>query len=188
MAYRDTTEKLADLRARIAKLRAEMRETQAAIEPEPVGNYVFATISGPTRLADLFGDKDTLFMIHNMGASCRYCTLWADGFNGILPHLESRAAFVVSSPDEPEKQQRFKEARGWKFRMVSHRGGDFAADMGYRSERGFEPGVSVFKKNNGKIERVSDTALGPYDDFNPLWHFFDLLPEGAGDWAPQYKY
>ncbi len=188
MSYRDTTKRLAAMRGQIASLRDEMRKTQAAVEPEPVENYTFATQDGPVRLADLFGGKDTLFVIHNMGASCRFCTLWADGFNGVLPHLESRAAFVVSSPDAPDKQQKFKDNRGWKFRMVSHQGNNFAADMGYRTEKGFQPGVSVFRKQNGKIVRVSDQELGPYDDFCSVWHFFDMMPEGAGDWAPQYKY
>ena len=47
------------------------------------------TLAGETTLLDLFGDRDTLLAIHNMGQGCRYCTLWADGFNGLLPHLES---------------------------------------------------------------------------------------------------
>ena len=140
------------------------------------------------RLSELFGDKDTLFVIHNMGTTCRYCTLWADGFNGVLPHLQSRAAFVVSSPDEPARQQQFANSRGWKFPMVSHQGTSFAGDMGYASERGFAPGISVFRKAGGRILRVSDTRMGPYDDFCSVYHFFDLIPGGAGDWAPQFKY
>jgi predicted dithiol-disulfide oxidoreductase (DUF899 family) len=176
MSYRDTTTKLAALRGEIARLRDEMRKTQGTVEPEPVADYVFATPDGPATLGALFGDKDTLFVIHNMGASCRYCTLWADGFNGVLPHLENRAAFVVSSPDDPDKQQKFKDSRDWKFRMVSHQGSSFAADMGYKSDSGFQPGVSVFKKQNGRIVRVSDQGLGPYDDFCSVWHFFDMMP------------
>jgi hypothetical protein len=50
------------------------------------------------------------------------------------------------------------------------------------------PGISVFQRRNGKIVRVSDTAFGPGDDFAAIWHVFDLLPGGAGDWSPQYKY
>ncbi|HEY7992560.1 MAG TPA: DUF899 family protein [Stellaceae bacterium] len=188
MTYSDTTKKLATLRAEIGRLRDKMRKTQDGVEPEPVENYSFATTNGPIKLGDLFGDKDTLFVIHNMGASCRYCTLWADGFNGVLPHLESRAAFVVSSPDDPDKQRKFKDSRGWTFRMVSHQGSNFAADMGYKDGTKFQPGVSVFKKQNGMIVRVSDQGLGPYDDFCSVWHFFDMMPGGAGDWAPQYKY
>ena len=189
MTYRDTTRHLAAMRGEIARLRNEIRKAQSAVEPEPVENYIFATTDGTTKLADLFGDKDILFVIHNMGASCRFCTLWADGFNGVLPHLESRAAFVVSSPDAPEKQQKFKDVRGWKFRMVSHRGNNFARDMGYMDEdNSYRPGVSVFKKAKGSVVRVSDQPLGPYDDFCSVWHFFDMLPEGAGDWAPKYTY
>jgi predicted dithiol-disulfide oxidoreductase (DUF899 family) len=52
-----------------------------------VRNYTFTTIDGETSLLDMFGGKDRLLLIHNMGQGCRYCTLWADGFNGFLPHL-----------------------------------------------------------------------------------------------------
>ena len=188
MTYRETSQRLARYRGEITELRKKMRALQQGIEPEQVASYEFATVQGKVPLAALFGDKDSLFVVHNMGASCPYCTLWADGFNGILPHLENRAAFVLSSPDEPAKQQRFKESRGWRFRMVSHQGTSFAADMGYRGERGWLPGVSVFKRRDGTIVRVSDTGLGPGDDFCSLWHFFDLLPEGSADWRPRFSY
>ena len=55
----------------------------------------------------LFGSMKDLFVIHNMGSGCPYCTLWADGYNGIYEHLTSRAAFVIASPDSPAAQQRF---------------------------------------------------------------------------------
>ena len=45
-------------------------------------------------LSSLFGDRGGLIVVHNMGRDCSYCTMWADGFTGLLPHLESRAAFV----------------------------------------------------------------------------------------------
>lgn len=188
MQYAETSEKLVELRRQIAGLREEMRALQRSAEPEPVEDYEFATAEGPVRLSELFGDKDTLFVIHNMGASCRYCTLWADGFNGVLGHLENRAAFVLSSPDEPEAQRKFAASRGWRFRMVSHRGTRFAADMGYKGEKGWLPGVSVFKKAGGRILRVSDSHFGPGDDFCTVWHLFDLIPEGPDGWEPQYKY
>ncbi len=188
MSYRDTAEKLAGYRRQIASLREQMREIQASVEPEPVEDYLLAAENGTVRLSELFGDKDTLFVIHNMGAACRYCTLWADGFNGVLPHLESKAGFVVSSPDPPAEQQRFKVSRGWRFRMVSHQGSSFAADMGYKGEDGWLPGLSVFRKRHGSILRVSDTGLKPGDDFCAVWHLFDLIPEGPGDWEPRYAY
>jgi predicted dithiol-disulfide oxidoreductase (DUF899 family) len=188
MSYTDTTKKLAAYRQEIAALREKMRTLQASVEPERVQDYELATSDGRVRLSNLFADKADLFVVHNMGTSCPYCTLWADGFNGIYDHLANRAAFVVSSPDTPVVQQRFAAARSWRFPMVSHAGSTFAADMGYRSERGWMPGISVFKKNGDGVVRVSDSSLHPGDDFCALWHILDLLPEGPADWQPQFKY
>jgi predicted dithiol-disulfide oxidoreductase (DUF899 family) len=188
MVYRETSQRLAHYREEITALRRTMRDLQASVEPEEVRDYEFATAGGAVRLSQLFGAKDDLFVIHNMGASCPYCTMWADGFNGVLPHLENRAAFVLSSPDAPATQDKFKASRGWRFRMVSHQGTSFAADMGYRRDDGFLPGVSVFKREKGNILRVSDTGFGPGDDFCPVWHFLDLLPEGGEDWHPRFSY
>ncbi len=189
MPYRETTEKLAVYRREIAVLRDKMRALQQSVEPEEVADYQFAGADGPVRLSELFGDKDTLFVIHNMGRSCPHCTMWADGFNGVLPHLESRAAFVVTSPDDPATQAEFAASRGWKFRRVSHHGGTFATDMGYRGEGGgWMPGVSVFKRVGDTIMRVSDTAFDDGDDFCAVWHFLDLLPEGRAGWRAKFSY
>jgi predicted dithiol-disulfide oxidoreductase (DUF899 family) len=187
MPYRESTARLAAYRREIAALREQMRAFQQSIEPEEVEDYRFATTDGPVRLSELFGGKDYLFVIHNMGKTCPACTMWADGFNGVLAHLEDRAAFVVSSPDDPETQRAFRAERGWRFRMVSHRGTSFAADMGYRSERGWLPGVSVFRRD-GRIVRVSDTPFDQGDDFCAVWHLFDLIPEGAAGWRPRFSY
>jgi predicted dithiol-disulfide oxidoreductase (DUF899 family) len=165
-----------------------MHALQQTAEPQEVGDYEFSTTEGKLRPSELFGDKEYLFVIHNMDASCPNCALWADGFNGILPHIENRAAFVVASPDEPAAQQRFKAARGWQFRMVSYLDTGFARDMRYRSDKGWLPGVSVFRKCGQTICRVSDTSFDEGDDFCTIWHLFDLLPEGANGWQPQYKY
>jgi len=189
MSYKHTAEKLADYRRQIRELRQKMRDEQAAVEPEAVKDYTFRRAGGGSvRLSELFGDKSDLFVIHNMGQSCPYCTLWADGFNGAYVHLSNRAAFVVSSPDTPEKQRKFAESRHWTFPMVSHEGTTFAEDMGYRQDGGWMPGVSVFRRQNRGIVRVSDAPFSPGDDFCNLWHFFDLIPEGAAGWQPKYKY
>jgi len=188
MPYRETAEKLAAFRREIAALREKMRAVQKDAEPEQVEDYRFATTDGPVRLSALFGGKEYLFVIHNMGKSCPSCTMWADGFNGVLPHLESRATFVVSSPDDPETQRAFARERGWRFRMVSHQGTSFAADMGYRGENGWLPGVSVFRRVGDKIYRVSDAPFDDGDDFCTVYHLFDLLPEGAAGWRAKLAY
>src|SRR5258708_35552869 len=113
MKYKDTAEKLAQYRREIAGLRQKMREAQASIEPEEVQDYEFAVPEGTIRLSSLFGDQQTLLVVHNMGISCAYCMLWADGFSGVYPHLRNRAAFAVSSPDEPERQRQCAGGRPW---------------------------------------------------------------------------
>lgn len=189
MKYAEAQSRLAAHRKEIAAIREQMRKVQLETEPEEVADYTFQTTNGPVRLEQLFGDKNDLIVIHNMGASCRYCTLWADGYNGIYDHLADRAAFIVASPDPPEAQQKFAQSRGWRFPLVSHQGSTFAEDMGYRSPGGgWRPGVSAFRRDGDRVTRVSDTGLGPRDDFCALWHLFDLLPDGAGEWEPKYHY
>lgn len=188
MAYRDTMKEIQGYRQHMAALNEKMRALQEAIEPEEVGDYIFRTSDGDKSLSGLFGDKDTLFVVHNMGRSCPSCTQWADGFNGLYDHLADRAAFVISSPDEPSVQAEFAASRGWRFPIVSHAGTDFAADMGYKWESGWGPGVSVFQRDGDHVIRVSDAAFGPGDAFNPVWHFFDLIPEGANGWDAKFSY
>ena len=189
MGYKETAEELAAYRRQIADLRKKMREAQAAVEPDEVRDYAFATLQGTVQLSGLFGDKPDLIVIHNMGASCPYCTLWADGFNGIYDHLASRAAFVVSSPDRPDVQQKFAAGRGWRFPIVSHADTTFASDMGYGSaSAGWLPGVTTFQKNQNRVLRVSDAPASPGDGFCALWHLFDLLPEGSAGWHPKFTY
>lgn len=189
MNYQETSDRLEEYRRQIAQLRKQMRAAQAAAEPEEVADYAFTRADGATtRLSDLFGDKDTLFVIHNMGAGCAYCTLWADGFNGVYEHLRNRAGFVVSSPDAPAQQQAFAASRGWKFPMISYQGNRFGEDMGYRVDGGAQPGVSVFRRKAGKILRVADTGFQPGDDFCSVWHLFDLIPEGVAGWQPKFAY
>ena len=189
MNYKRTSERIAAYRREIAALRIKMREAQAQIEPEPVKDYEFTTLTGAVRLSTLFGDKDDLFVILNMGTSCAHCTLWADGFSGIYDHIADRASFVVASPDPPDVQRGFAAGRGWTFPMVSHAGTTFARDMGYRSEAGgWLPGVSVFRRGSGNILRVADTSFSPGDDFCALWHMLDLLPKGAAGWRPKFTY
>lgn len=183
MKYADVSGKLADYRRQIATIREQMRETLAGVEPQPVADYEFADTAGKVRLSELFGEHEDLIIVHNMGVACSYCTLWADGYNGIHQHVATRAGFAVSSPDRPSVQKRVAETRGWKFPMVSHEGSSFARDMGYVSAKGgWMPGLSVFRRDGDTILRVSDTGFSPGDDFCVLWHFFDMLPGGVGAW------
>jgi predicted dithiol-disulfide oxidoreductase (DUF899 family) len=157
---------------------------------EAVANAVFEGKGGTSvHLSDLFGNRDELLLVHNMGRGCAYCTFWADGFNGMLPHLENRAAFAVATPDTVDKQVEFAKSRGWDFTMVRDPGGQFSAAMGYGEGGGIYPGCSAFRRRkDGTIERIASTPFGPGDLYNPAYHLFALLPGGSKDWVAKLKY
>ncbi len=189
MGYSDGDKTVTELRRQISALHEELRTALAEAPAQDVTDYVFRTSEGDVTLSELFGDKTELFVVHNMGKSCTYCTVWMDGFNGVAGHLTDRAAFVISSPDDPETQNEFAASRGWAFPIVSHQDNTFAEDMGYKHpEWGCMPGVSVFERSENGIRRVADTPFGPGDDFSGIWHLFDMLPGGKGDWEPKLAY
>ena len=176
------------------KALAKQIKTLAALKrrakPEAIEDAVFVGSGGTeTKLSDLFGVHDELILIHNMGRSCVYCTLWADGFNGFRQHLEDRAAFVVISPDAPDKQAEFAKSRGWTFKMLSDPKGRFSTPLGFGLDGGIYPGVSTFRRRkDGSIERIASSKFGPGDIYNPLFHLFDLLPGASADWSPKFRY
>lgn len=178
---------------RLERELAEGRERLAALKRKAprhaVKDYTLAGWNGPVQLSELFAGKPDMIVVHNMGRGCRYCTLWADGFNGVYPHLADRAAFVVCSPDPVEVQKEFASGRGWRFPMVSGKESTFIQDMGFRSEKGWMPGVSTFHlEPTGGVVRVAQATFGPGDPFCAVWHLFDLLAEGVNEWEPQYRY
>jgi predicted dithiol-disulfide oxidoreductase (DUF899 family) len=166
-----------------------LAELKRALPRERVQDYTLAGWDGPVTLSSLFRGKRDLIVIHNMGKGCRYCTLWADGFNGVWTHLANRAGFVVCSPDAVETQKAFAESRQWEFPMVSGADSTFIQDMGFRGEKSWHPGVSTFHlADDGTIERVARAEFGPYDLFCGVWHLIALLGDGEKGWEPKYSY
>ena len=116
---------IAELEGQIFEMTKRLAELRAQSPGIEVRNYSFDTLGGQTTLSDLFGDQNKLLMIHNMGQGCRYCTLWGDGLNGFIQHIESTMALAMVSKDEPELQRRFANSRGWRFHLASHGGGEY---------------------------------------------------------------
>jgi predicted dithiol-disulfide oxidoreductase (DUF899 family) len=176
-------EKIASLSAELAKLR---RQT---VEAADVPNYTFQTLYGPTDLRSLFAGKRTLFAIHNMGQGCRYCTLWADGLNAFLPHLEDQFAVVLLSKNTPEEQQRFAHARQWRFRMASHGGGAYSEEQTVLPGTPDMPGMVCYQLDaEDRIIRKNSAIFGPGDLYCSLWHVLGLAGFGEDNWTPQYAY
>jgi len=184
-------EQLIEIESEILRLREKASNLRRKLRGEKVQDYSLKDLNGEaSTLSSLFGTKSDLIIVHNMGKACRYCTLWADGFNGIREHLENRAAFAVVSPDEPSEIKKFADGRGWRFKMFSSNDSDFTKAMGYETSDGNPmPGISTFHKDSdGNIIRITHSPLGPGDDFCSLWHIFDMLKEGPNGWEPQYSY
>lgn len=191
-----SAQSLAEMTAKIEELEKEIKERKQELAKlrreaagEPVQDYELKTPNGKVKLSELFAGKKDLILIHNMGKGCRYCTLWADGFNGLHRHLENRAGFVLVSPDPPEVQQEFAGGRGWQFPIASAHESSFPEDLGFKQDGKYWPGVSVFRRqDDGSIVRVARSYFGPGDNFCAIWDLFDLLPDGPNGWEPQYSY
>lgn len=188
----DTNTKIRQLQNQVKELRSQISSLRAEMKPEPIPtDYEFSTAFRPKKLSELFGDKSTLIIVHNMGQKCPYCTLWLDTIEGFQHHLAQIAELYVASPDDGETQLKFKIGRDYHFPFVSTRDTTFTKDMGYETTDGqLVPGFSVFVKDqNGKVSRVSHDEFYPHDEYCGIWNILDHVPvANRGDWAPKISY
>ncbi len=172
----------------IFQLTQKLEKARKDTVPVPIRNYSFKDTDGSVNLLDLFAGKDVLFAIHNMGQGCRYCTTWADGINGFLPHLESQFAVVLFSKDTPDVQRQFANSRGWRFRMVSHGGTDYMKDHNVTAGDSNSPGIVCYTRKGEQIFKKNFSAFGPGDQFCSLWNILSLAGFNSETWTPQYSY
>jgi predicted dithiol-disulfide oxidoreductase (DUF899 family) len=133
------------------------------------------------------------------------CSMWADGYNAIAPHIRQRASFVVVAKAEIGKLRRWARQRGWDgMRLLSSHDSTFNQDMRMEREDGAqEAGLSVFTRDaSGTVyHRYTISADLPRGDldlyegegrgidlYSPVWNLFDLLPSGRGNWYPNHQY
>ena len=193
---------LRDQRERVAELRRSLPSDHA------VDDQVFREVRdgqlAELRLSELFeaGGQPLILMHFMYGKSqtspCPMCTSWADGYDGILPHLEQKARFAVFVAGDPGRFDAYARSRGWKnLRVVSAGDSDLKRRLGFETEDGAQhPGLSVFTRNDaGEIVHFysQSASLGEHgfrgmDLLNPLWHFLDATPEGRGDFFPSKQY
>lgn len=180
--------KIAELEQEIFKLTGKLNELRREAASEPVPDYRFATLSGEVSLLDLFAGKQQLLAIHNMGHGCRYCTLWADGFNGLLAHLETAMSVVLLSRDPPQLQRDFASSRNWRFRLASHGGGSYIREQTVMEGMDNMPGAVVYERSGDEVFRKNSAIFGPGDLYCTLWPLFGLAGIDQTQWTPQYRY
>ncbi len=176
------------LEKELFELTQKLNDLRQKAEPERIQNYPLRDLSGDLSLLDLFGEHQVLFAIHNMGQGCRYCTLWADGLNGFLPHLEDKFAVALLSKDEPAVQRRMANARGWRFRMASHGGGAYIQEQTVMAGEANYPGIVSYRRDGERIFRLNSACFGPGDEFCSIWNILSLAGENPSTWTPQYGY
>jgi len=180
-----------DIRAKekeLYKLVKEIEEMRSGHEGNEVPDYEFNSSYGKIELSQMFGNKEGLFVIHNMGQGCRYCTLWADGINAFFPHLETEFSVFLVSKDSPDIQRTFANERGWRFKLASHAGESYALEQSVVEGEGNYPGISFFTKQGDKIVKKNNATFGPGDAFCSLWHILSLSGRTDSDWFPQFNY
>lgn len=97
--------------------------------------YRFESNEGSASLRDLFGGRSQLIVYHFMfgpdyTTGCPSCSAIADGFNGIIVHLENHdVAFWAVSRAPLAKLQVYKRRMGWTFPWASSHGGAFNFDF-----------------------------------------------------------
>lgn len=185
----ETYAQLAKLNEEVAAAKKRLADAWKAAASRPVSDYTLQSNAGPVRLSDLFQGKQDLIVIHNMGKSCVYCTMWADGLNGLAGHLQNRAGLVLASPDDVATQADFAASRNWAFPTVSTKGSTFTADMGFEHNGSPWPGYSVFRKDaDGSLRRTGGGQFGPGDDHCSIFPMMDQMDGGINGWKPRYQY
>ncbi|NKC01641.1 MAG: DUF899 domain-containing protein [Pseudomonadales bacterium] len=203
-AYRHKRDEL--LEAEIA-LREQIESVAELRRGLPLGgeaeNYQFLDENGPVSLEDLFGDHDTLIIYSYMFAEdsdpCPMCSAFMDSVVGQLHHIAQRVSFVVAARSSVPRIQKLVVPRGWgEIRWVSASENSYPVDYKSEMPNGAQvPMCNVFVKREGRIHHFwnaemffAQSEFHPrhIDMLWPLWHIFDITPEGRGEFIPGLKH
>jgi predicted dithiol-disulfide oxidoreductase (DUF899 family) len=192
-----------ELRRHIERV-AELRR---ALPPggEVTKRYEFIGENGKATLPELFDGKQTLVIYSYMFGPqrekpCPMCTSFMSTWEGKLPDVEQRIAFVFVARSPIERLIAAKQARGWtRHRIYSDTSGDYTHDYVSAVDADM-PGYTVFTRRDGTIRHfwsgemgfsTADPGQDPRGapDIDPLWTILDTTPEGRGtDWYPKLSY
>jgi predicted dithiol-disulfide oxidoreductase (DUF899 family) len=154
------------------------------------------------RLRELFGEHDTLVVYHLMfhpdeDEACPMCSLWIDGFHGVVHHLARHTAFAVIGKAPLAKLRDWALHRGWDgLRILSSHGTTFNRDLNAEHPNGDQrPMISVFRAEGDRVRHFYtlpanflDGAERGMDLLSPVWNILDLLPAGRGTWYAENTY
>jgi predicted dithiol-disulfide oxidoreductase (DUF899 family) len=156
------------------------------------------------RLSALFTSPDRALILYQMmygkaqKTPCPMCTAWMDALNGVVKHVEQRADVAVIMAADVATIREFARTRDWKnLRLLSAAGSSFKFDMGSEKREGQQDStLSVFTLRDGKPRHfytahpwvATDVKERGIDLLNPIWSYFDLTPQGRGDFYTKVEY
>jgi predicted dithiol-disulfide oxidoreductase (DUF899 family) len=170
------------------------------------GDYRFEGEDGPTDLAGLFGDKQTLGVYSYMfgpqrARPCPMCTSLLSSWEGDMADIGQHMSLAVVARSPMDKLIAWKRERGWKaLRLYTDLTGAYSRDYFAVEPDGAENGMfNVFTRRDGTIRHFwTDEMGGPTADPGqdprgagewPLWTMLDQTPNGrAPDWYPSLNY
>ncbi len=170
------------------------------------GDYRFQTEDGPSDLAGLFGDKQTLLIYGYMfgpqrARPCPMCTNVLDSWEANALDVAQKLSLVVVARSPIEKLVAWKEERGWKnLRLATDLNDAFSRDYFSLEPDGSEGGTqTVFTRRDGTIRHFWSNEISDADPgqdprgspiaYPPLWMILDATPQGRDpDWYPSLNY
>jgi predicted dithiol-disulfide oxidoreductase (DUF899 family) len=127
------------------------------------------------------------------------CTLWIDGWNGVVHHLAQNVDFAIAAAADPVALRAHARARGWhRLRLLSCGANTFKYDLASEDREGNQDStVSVFTRGTDGVLRhfytahprmAADTMERGIDMLSPIWNVLDLTPKGRGDFYTKLDY
>lgn len=172
--------------------------------------YLFDTEEGAKGLVELFEGRSQLLMYHFMFGygfrlteerqGCTGCSIIADHFDSVTPHLNGRDVMLVCVSIAPLEQLRdYRKRMGWRFPWVSSVTSDFNYDFGvafteeqqrngaeYNFRHVDEPGpqregMSAFALQDGVVHHTYSTYNRGVETLIGFYQYLDLAPAGRNE-------
>lgn len=214
--YAERREQLRRAEVDLMRQQEEVAALRRGLPPgPPVEDYEF--LEGPrslaagddpvttVRLSELFSAPDRALVVQHVmygkrqSSPCPMCTMWVDGLDAVLPHIEQRADYVVASAADPASLRAYARRRGWHHvRLLSCGDSTFQYDFRAEDDEGNQnSAISVFTLDaDGSPRHFYSSHPQMADDVNergidllsPVWNVLDLTPTGRGDWYASLEY
>ena len=160
---------------------------------------------GTARLDDLFAPAKRSLIVYSYmfatdaDAPCPMCTSFLDGLDNYAPHVTQKVNLAIIAKAPAARLRAWYTERGWRnLRLLSSTNSSYNADYHGENADGMQmPMCNVFTRTDNGVHHFwgSEMLYAKLDGqprhvdlLWPIWSFFDLTPEGRGEWYPQLEY